>query len=45
MNIDIADASESLGMAARVRTYCSFGTFVKYSISAIVLLPIGMPFS
>jgi hypothetical protein len=42
MNIDVADASESMDMAAHVRTYQHFGTFVKYSIGAIALLLIGM---
>ena len=42
MQIDLADASESMDMPAHVRTYQNFGTFVKYSIGVIAILLIGM---
>ncbi len=42
MNIDLADANEKMDMVAHVRTYRNFGTFLKYSIGAVVLVLIGM---
>jgi hypothetical protein len=42
MNIDMAAANENMDMPAHVRTYKNFGTFVKYTIGAIVILLTGM---
>lgn len=42
MNVDQADASEHMDMAAHIRTYENFTTVAKYGIVAIALLLILM---
>ena len=41
-HIDMTTANDNMDMAAHIRTYRNFVSFVKYGIAAIVVLLIGM---
>ena len=42
MSLDLAGRNENMDLAAHVRSYENFAVFMKHSIAALAIAPIGM---